>query len=303
VQSSADAEAALIAADDARGDAQAREADARAQRSEAEGELSALSAESAALARLVDRDTAEGGQVLDLLRVQSGYEKALGAALSDDLRAPAIEPDAGRVGRGFPAIRSPQTLPEGVRALTDLRFGSRGSRLRRMSQVGLVDRADGTRLQPELKPGQRLVSIEGDLWRWDGFRARAEDAPSAAALRLQQLNRLEELKQEIEGVNRPRRGAARAHEVLKTRLADTTAADAAARDARRKADQAVTEAGPHAFPGRGRARHFRRTARKPPSCCRPARRSGAEARGALRAQSARSRISRISTLPAPKPRM
>ncbi len=56
-------------------------------------------------------------------------------------------------------------------------------------------RDEGARLQPLLKPGQRLVSVEGDLWRWDGFRAWAEDAPSAAALRLQQLNRLEALKQ------------------------------------------------------------------------------------------------------------
>ena len=38
-------------------------------RSEAEGELGAIRAETSALAKLVERDTAEGGQVLDLLRV------------------------------------------------------------------------------------------------------------------------------------------------------------------------------------------------------------------------------------------
>ena len=63
-------------------------------RSEAEGEANALRAEVSALAKLVERDTAEGGQVLDLLRVEGGYEKALGAALADDLRAPVIESDA-----------------------------------------------------------------------------------------------------------------------------------------------------------------------------------------------------------------
>ncbi len=86
-------------ADEARAETQAREADARAERSEAEGEANALRAEVAALARLVERDTAEGGQVLDLLRVTSGYEKALGAALADDLRAPAVGDD-GPVGLG-----------------------------------------------------------------------------------------------------------------------------------------------------------------------------------------------------------
>ena len=56
-------------------------------------------------------------------------------------------------------------------------------------------------LQAQLKPGQRLVTVEGDLWRWDGYRAWAEDAPSAAALRLEQLNKLEALKQEMERVS------------------------------------------------------------------------------------------------------
>ena len=34
-----------------------------------------------------------------------------------------------------------------------------------------------------MKPGQRLVSVEGDLWRWDGF-AVAANAPTGAARRL-----------------------------------------------------------------------------------------------------------------------
>src|SRR5688572_13118703 len=51
-------------------------------------------------------------------------------------------------------------------------------------------------LMPSLKPGQRLVTREGDLWRWDGFVAAA-DAPSAAAERLAQRNRLAELDAEI----------------------------------------------------------------------------------------------------------
>jgi chromosome segregation protein len=236
------AEAALVVADDARGEAQGLEAEARAGRSGAEGELAALKAEVAALARLVNRDTAEGGQVLDLLRVRSGYEKALGAALADDLRAPALDGKGGSGWALLPGYASPQTLPEGVAALT-AHVTVPEVLARRMAQVGLVDRADGARLQAALKPGQRLVSVEGDLWRWDGFRTRAEDAPSAAALRLQQLNRLEALKQELEEATARAEGAARAHEVLKARLAETTAADAAARDARRRADQAVTEAG------------------------------------------------------------
>ncbi len=235
------AELALLAADDARAEAQTREADARAGRSEAEGEANALRAEVAALARLVERDTAEGGQVLDLLRVETGYEKALGAALADDLRAPAVD---GSVASGWvtlPGYTTPQDLPGGVAALTNY-VSVPGVLTRRMGQVGLVDAAHGARLQSDLLPGQRLVSIEGDLWRWDGFRAGAEDAPSAAALRLQQLNRLQELKQDLEEASARSQGAVQAHEVLKERLSELSDADRSARETRRDADRLMTDA-------------------------------------------------------------
>jgi chromosome segregation protein len=47
-----------------------------------------------------------------------------------------------------------------------------------------------------LQPGQRLVSREGDVWRWDGFIA-AGDAPSAAAKRLVERNRLSQLEEQV----------------------------------------------------------------------------------------------------------
>ena len=235
------ADQALVGAEAARAETQARESEARGQRSEAEGEANALRAEVAALAKLVERDTAEGGQVLDLLRVQGGYEKALGAALADDLRAPEVAGDGKSGWALLPGYATPQTLPDGVAALTNY-VTVPEVLARRMSQVGLVDAADGARLQAELKPGQRLVSVEGDLWRWDGFRAGAEDAPSAAALRLQQLNRLTELKRDLEDANATAIGAAQAHEALTTLLKEQTEADHAARAARRDADRAVADA-------------------------------------------------------------
>ena len=68
------------------------------------------------------------------------------------------------------------------------------------------------------------------------------DAPSAAALRLEQLNRLEELKQDLERATARADGASRGHEHLKAELEDLTAAVADAREKRRAADHALAEA-------------------------------------------------------------
>ncbi|MEY4698177.1 MAG: chromosome segregation protein, partial [Pseudomonadota bacterium] len=235
------AEEALLAAESARAETQSREAEARAARSSAEGEANALRAEVAALSRLVEREAQAGSQLLDRLEVTPGYEMALGAALADDLRAPEVD-GAGRSGWARLAdYDAPQPLPPGVARLSD-HVRAPGVLARRLGQIGLVARDQGAALQASLLPGQRLVSAEGDLWRWDGFRAGAEDAPSAAALRLQQLNRLVQLKRDLEEVAAKADGARQAHEALQGRLGELSRADQMARDARRAADARVTEA-------------------------------------------------------------
>ena len=237
----AQAEQALATIEQARSDTQSREADARAERSEAEGETNAIRAEVTALAKLVERDTAEGGQIIDRLQVEKGFEKALGAALADDLRAPEVDVDGPTGWAVLPAYGQDQQLPDGVTALSQ-HVSVPDVLGRRMGQIGLVDADDGNRLQPLLKPGQRLVSTEGDVWRWDGFRAWAEDAPSSAALRLQQLNRLEELKQLLERATVRMGAAQKAHESLNDLLAEQSSTEREARDARRDADREVGEA-------------------------------------------------------------
>ena len=235
------AEETLEQAEAARAAVQGREAEARGARGEAEGEANALRAEVAALARLVEREAQAGHQLLDRLNVEPGFEKALGAALADDLRAPEVD---GKTASGWallPGYDQTAALPAGARPLAD-HVSAPDVLSRRLSQIGLVDRAKGAALQAALRPGQRLVSVEGDLWRWDGFRASAEDAPSAAAARLQQLNRLVQLKRDLEELSARADGARLAHEALQARLADLSRADQMARDARRAADQKVADA-------------------------------------------------------------
>ena len=55
----------------------------------------------------------------------------------------------------------------------------------------------GAELVSQLKTGQRLVSPEGDVWRWDGFVAAAH-APTGAARRLAERARLVDIENELE---------------------------------------------------------------------------------------------------------
>ncbi|QDY69893.1 chromosome segregation SMC family protein [Qingshengfaniella alkalisoli] len=236
------AEEALIEAESRRTEMQAEEADARAARSEADGEVKALSAEVSALARLVERDAGGSGQILDETRVSGGYERALGAALGDDLKAPRLTVSGGGFGwadlKGYDDTPS---LPDGVAPLS-AHVDVPELLSRRLSQIGLVDASDGDRLQPLLRPGQRLVSREGDLWRWDGYCAAAADAPSAAALRLEQMNRLDELREMLEASEARADHARQRHEDVGAALQYESEAERSARDARRTADAALTDA-------------------------------------------------------------
>ncbi|MGB9393136.1 MAG: chromosome segregation protein SMC, partial [Xanthobacteraceae bacterium] len=119
--------------------------------------------------------------VMDAITVAESYEKALGAALGDDLDAP-IGSSAPMHWAGAAAEPTDPALPAGAAALSEY-VKAPAELARRLAQIGVVDRSEGAKLAKLLKPGQRLVSREGDLWRWDGFAAAAH-APTGAARRL-----------------------------------------------------------------------------------------------------------------------
>ena len=231
------AEAALATAEQNRATAQAAEAEARAALSEAEGGATAVAAEVRALEKLLARDAAATTQLIDRLEVDPGFEAALGAALGDDLRAG--ETDAGSGWVTLEAYRD--ALPAPGQPLADHVRGP-GLLSRRLSQTGLVTREDGDALQSGLRPGQRLVSREGDLWRWDGYRVRAEDSSSSAALRLEQRNRLTALRADLATAETRRAEAAETHQTARDHMTDANTAEAGQRTRRRAADQAMADA-------------------------------------------------------------
>ncbi|MGA2045973.1 MAG: chromosome segregation SMC family protein, partial [Roseiarcus sp.] len=164
----AEAEAAAIEAEAAHGRARDEETRARGPLAEAEGRAQRLDTEMRTLTKLLG--SSSGGQwapVVDEIGVAKGYEAALGAALGDDLDA-STDPRAPAHWSAAASEFSDPALPEGVKPLAGL-VEAPAALARRLAQIGVVARNRGEALRPLLRVGQRLVSREGDLWRWDGF--------------------------------------------------------------------------------------------------------------------------------------
>ncbi|MBX9796943.1 chromosome segregation protein, partial [Sphingomonas sp.] len=213
---------------------------AQAERARAHAELAALDSESAALAKAT---RASGhARLLDQLRPDPGYERALAAALGDDVDA-GLDAAAERHWAGATPQPGDPDLPAAGAPLA-AHVAAPAALARRLAQVVVVEADAG---QP-LAVGQRLVTLAGVLRRWDGYVARGGGA--AAAERLEKINRrhaLEaarpaavraveaadaELARIDDSIAEARRAAGDARRLIE-------AADARARDAMRAEDRAV----------------------------------------------------------------
>ncbi|MBR73020.1 MAG: chromosome segregation protein SMC [Rhodospirillaceae bacterium] len=154
-----------------------------------------LHAEANAIKGLLGQDTDDSFQsIVDNIEVDSGYENALGVALGDDLQAPADK--NAPIHWAIPSQKLVLSdLPHGIEPLS--KFVVAPNELsKRLSQIGVINEHEGSDLRNSLLLGQRLVSREGSLWRWDGYTVKA-GASTPAASRLKQRNRLSELSKEI----------------------------------------------------------------------------------------------------------
>jgi len=228
------AETGRAAAADARDGAESALAVARAS-------LAAATAERTALANALSHSG--GGAAIAKLTAAPGYERALAAALGEDLDA-EIGGDSARRWGGTENNAGDPPLAVGLEALSNHVEAPRELG-RRLAQIAVVDEDDGQ----ILRVGQRLVTRDGRLRRWDGFIASGGGA--AAAERLLRANRLSEIDREMpalqatvtaaEGV---RDGAAadvdRFRAASEAARVSAAAAEREARDAIRAEDGAVS---------------------------------------------------------------
>jgi chromosome segregation protein len=233
----ASAELAAVTAEKAVIDARSVEGSLRAPLQEARAELARVETEARTLSRILN---ASGGglfpAVLEQVRVRKGFETALGAALGEDLDLP-LDPGAPAHWAGAEPDATDPALPEGIQSLASVVDAPR-QLVRRLAQIGVVETEQGRRLQPHLRPGQRLVSRDGALWRWDGMVASA-DAPTAAAQRLAQKNRLAELDAEAVAATRRLRAAEEAQAAAEARIRAAVESEKDCRQAWRNAQHLV----------------------------------------------------------------
>ncbi len=193
-----EAEANVLAIEEALAEARRAEVDARPPVDRARAALNGIETEARTIRRMLE--AVSGGAypaVVEEMKVDRGFETVLGAALGDDLDSP-LDRRAPAHWRAPGDHAGDADLPEGVNPLI-AHVKAPDALTRALKQIGIVaSEAEAERLLPLLKPGQSLVTKQGSVWRWDGHVTGSE-APSAAALRLAQKNRLAELEIETEG--------------------------------------------------------------------------------------------------------
>jgi chromosome segregation protein len=231
---------AIADAEARRGDAEALRDAVQATRAGQQAALSALTVERASLERMLAAPACGGEPLIDRVGVRPGYEMAFAAAFGDEAAA-VVGGDSGPRWTGALAAAGDPALPAGARPLAGV-IDAPAEIARRLAQVGVVDAVDFERLASSLAVGQRLVTTDGRLARWDGFRADG-DGNSAAAETLRRRNRLAELDDAIPAAKAALAAADTDVDAARATLATIAAAIDSSRAALREAEATRAEVG------------------------------------------------------------
>jgi chromosome segregation protein len=225
------AEAALAKAELQRAEAATARDEAESGLAAARAALSAAKAERDALARALDHG---GGAALTELKASPGYERALAAALGEDIEA-ILGTDGPRRWQGSEPEPGDPALASGLDRLLD-HVEAPAALRRRLAQVGVADSDTGQKLAV----GQRLVTRDGMLRRWDGFVSVGSGA--AAAERLLRANRLAEIDRHLPGLEKAVSDAQGIRDAAATAVETHRSEAEAARKAAAEAERAGRDA-------------------------------------------------------------
>ena len=133
--------------------------------------------------------------IIDYLDFEDGYEKAVAAVFSDELIASINEEQASH----WRVLTYDQNsvFSDGIKKFSNLIKAPENLK-KKLDFVGLIeDKSNILNLQENLQPGQILVSLDGEIWRWDGYVSKGKQNSSTKAV-LEQLKnrRLKQLSKE-----------------------------------------------------------------------------------------------------------
>jgi len=159
-------------------------------------EIDQLTASKNILIKLFESN--EKNIVLNKISFPNDYEKAIEAALGYGLKASlnkssiewrSIKQQELKLLPGN--IKNLKIITKGVDAVSNI-----------LKSTGIVDtKEEGDKLQNYLKPGQQLVSLKGDLWRWDGY-THSSEAETPANQILQNKKNLEKINNNLNKLNK-----------------------------------------------------------------------------------------------------
>ena len=235
------AEVALKRTEKVRADYDTKFSNSRLEYSTADGRLVALRAERETIKESISLSTEEIEGVLNHVRIQKGFEDALGAAFADEFSAPIILDNNDTGWFELPDLEKVPLLPSGSIPISE-KLTAPTVLKRRLCAIGLVDAADGPRLQKCLEAGQKLVSKEGDLWRWDGYCSVGRGAVSQGALKFKQENRLIDLDIKVDELEEKCKSLKSELSITTKDFDDAKKTDSEARNLRKKRDEKVSEA-------------------------------------------------------------
>lgn len=241
LQQQTDAEAVIVDAEKTIEQARNAELTARPKVQEAQARLREIETEARTLRGILGDSSGDlFPAIVDAIKVRDGYETALGAALGDDLESPEDD-NAPAFWSGAAIADDDPSLPHNIPQLSQF-VDAPEALARRLRQIGVVnDLPMAQALSNQLKTGQRLVTREGDVIRWDGLRISA-DAPTPSAMRLAQKNRLAMLDNDAIEATKLLRSAEETHRVTEEALNTARQAERASREQLRIKQKEVSAA-------------------------------------------------------------
>ncbi|MFP4313194.1 MAG: chromosome segregation protein SMC [Alphaproteobacteria bacterium] len=160
-----------------------------------ETQIAEIKTEISMLESFLDEDSKEDGILLDQIKANPGFEKALSRALGDSLLASIEE------GKNAYWIKKSHkgalpNLPVSVDAI-ESKINAPAFMKLALSQIGIVEGEEqGNAAIHDLAPGQAIVSKDGHYWRWDGYCIKAS-AKDRNAQHLEYKNKLDELQTQL----------------------------------------------------------------------------------------------------------